>query len=215
MHTRLGVAGGVLLVLLANPALALPWHYGARAGVNAANFGGESGDAVRPKLRYGLNAGLAGEAELAARWSVRVEAAYSSKGGKSKSKPIVTTQGNLIGSFDETWSYDYVEVPALVRARLWSHAGARAFAELGPSFGVALRGRFKTEAPGIPERDLKKDMRPIDPGYAGGLGVSFAAGQGRLGIEARFTRGFGDLFDISNNPSSINQVWTLALSWLQ
>lgn len=214
MKTRLGVAGGVLLTLLASPAPALPWHYGARAGLNAANFGGEFGDGVQPKLRYGLNAGFVGEAELAQRWSVHVEAAYSSKGGKSKSS-ATDNQGNLIGPFDDTWSYDYVEVPALVRARLWGHDGARAFAELGPSFGIALRGRFKTEVPGLPERDLKKDMKPIDPGYAGGLGVDFAAGQGRLEIEARFTRGISDLFDLPNNASSINQVWTLALSWLR
>ena len=122
---------------------------------------------------------------------------------------------DLVGPFDDTWSYDYVEVPVLLRARLLGHDGTRAFAELGPSFAIALRGRLKTGVPGFPDRDLKKDMKPIDPGYAAGLGVDFAAGPGRLGIEARFTRGFSDLFDLSNNVTSINQVWTLALSWLR
>lgn len=52
-------------------------------------------------------------------------------------------------------------------------------------------------------------------GFAGGVGVEVAAGSGQLGVEARYTRGFSDLFDLEGNASTINQVWTLALSWMR
>jgi len=56
-------------------------------------------------------------------------------------------------------------------------------------------------------------MKPIDLGWAAGAGVEFAAGPGRIGLEARYTRGFSDLYDISDNFASINQAWTFALSY--
>ena len=202
-----------LFMLLASPAAALPWHWGVRVGLNGANFTGEFGKAVKPDLRYGLNAGLVADAALTHDLSLHVEGAYSSKGGKFAQGSIAYS-GNLVGSFDETWTFDYVEVPVLVRGTVHGRGNARLFAELGPSFGLAVSGRFKPALQGLPERDFKKDMKPIDPGFAAGLGVELAAGPSRFGIDARYTRGFSDLIDLADNATTINQVWTLALSWM-
>ena len=212
MNTQRSPLIAVLLMLVASPAMALPWHWGVRAGLNAANFAGEFGDIVHPDLRYGLNAGLVGDAGLTRDLSLHVEGAYSSKGGKATQQSI-DNAGNPAGTFDETWTFNYVEVPVLLRGRLRGHGNAGLFAELGPSFGIAVNGRFEPGIPGLPKRDFKKDMKPIDPDFAAGVGVEFAAGPGRLGIEARYTRGFSDLFDLADNATSINQVWTLAPSW--
>jgi outer membrane protein with beta-barrel domain len=214
MTTRHLLAYAIVLMLLAGPAAAMPWRWGVRAGLNGANFAGEFGEILQPHLRYGLNAGLVGEAGLAHALSVHAEIAYSNKGGKAAGL-VTDNAGNLVGALDDTWAYDYIEVPVLLRARLEHARGATLFAELGPSFGIAIAGRFTPAAPGLAETDLKDDMKTVDAGFALGAGVAFAAGPGRLGIEARYTRGFSDLYDLSGNAASINQVWTLALSWMR
>jgi hypothetical protein len=45
--------------------------------------------------------------------------------------------------------------------------------------------------------------------------MEFPAHSGRLGIDMRYTRGFTDLYDSSGFATSINQVWTLAVSWMR
>jgi hypothetical protein len=214
MRIRLLSAGALAVVLLAPAATAAPWHWGVRAGLNGANFAGEFGDAVQPDLRYGLYAGLVAEVGLTHAFSLHGEVAYSSKGGKS-AEHGTDINGNPLGSFEDTWSYDYLEVPLLLRARLKRGHGTKLFAEAGPSFGIALAGHFESGSPlELPSTDLKGVMKSVDSGFALGTGVEFAAGPERLGIEARWTRGFSDLFDLPDNASSINQVWTLALAWM-
>lgn len=210
---RMGVAL-VISILIAGPAAATGWRWGARAGVNGANFAGEFGDAVKPHLRYGLNAGLAAEAVFTPALSLHAEAAYSSKGGKTKEE-VTDNAGNIVGGFDDVWTFNYVEIPLLLRARLLSRGRMGLFGELGPSLGLALSGKFKSAASGFPDLDLKPHMNSVDVGFAAGLGLDHSAGPGRLGLEARYTRGFSDLYDFADNASSINQVWTLALSWMR
>jgi hypothetical protein len=206
--------GAVVLLLLASPAAAMPWRWGIRAGVNGANFAGAYGDIVQPDLRYGLNAGVVGEAELSHVLSLHGEVAYSSKGGKAASDNT-DPSGNVTQSTD-TWIYDYLEVPVLLRARLRRGRGTTLLAEAGPSFGFALSGRFTTDTPpGSPELDLKDAMKTVDAGFALGAGMEFPAHSGRLGIDMRYTRGLTDLYDSSGFATSINQVWTLAVSWMR
>lgn len=213
MRTRLLSAGVLALALLAYRAAAATWRWGVRAGINGANFAGEFGDAVQPDLRYGLYAGVVTEVALRHPFSLHGEIAYSNKGGKS-AEHGTDINGNPVGSFVDTWSYDYLEIPLLLRARLKRGHSTTLFAEAGPSFGITLAGHFKSGSPlGLPDADLKSVMKPVDGGFALGTGVEFAAGHERLGIEGRYTRGFSDLFDLPNNASSINQAWTLALAW--
>lgn len=214
MRVRPLLMGALALVLFACPAAAAPWRWGVRAGINGANFSGDFGQVAQSSLRYGLNAGFVSEVELAHPLSLHGEIAYSNKGAKVDERGT-DVNGNPVVASQDTWSLNYIEVPVLVRARLKRGRGTTLFAELGPSFGFALGGRFVWGSPGIPETDLKDVMKSVDVGFALGTGMEFASGPGRLGIDARYTRGFSDLYDLPDNLSTINQVWTLALSWMR
>ena len=92
-------------------------------------------------------------------------------------------------------------------------AGVSPFLDLGLSAGFTVSGKIESYPVLVRVRGVGPSMHPIDYGWAAGTGVEFAAGSGRIGVEARFTRGFGDLFDIQDNLSLINQAVTLSVSY--
>jgi hypothetical protein len=76
-----------------------------------------------------------------------------------------------------------------------------------------LSGKFDTDAAAVPDVSLTSRMNAFDLGLGAGVGIEFAAGPGRLGLETRYTRGFDDLYDVSGTLSTINQAWTFAVSY--
>ena len=201
-----------LSLCLATPALAkMPGQIGVRAGVNLSAFGGDFGDAVEPDHRVAPNASLVYELPLSPQLAFHGELGYSGKGGSTENQST-DVFGNPT-TIKTEWRFDYIEVPLMLRGRFGSLGKATPFFELGPSLGFALSGKFEDDPDIIGEIDLKDDMKGLDLGWAAGAGVEFPAGPGRLGVEARFTRGFSDLFDIDDNLGAINQAWTFALSY--
>ena len=77
----------------------------------------------------------------------------------------------------------------------------------GPALGFKLRARFEPGAPGTGTRDLD-NVRAVDVGAALGAGASIGRGPLRLLLEARYTTGFSDLYDLSGNLESINQAFS-------
>jgi hypothetical protein len=207
MHAR-PVLVVTLLVALLVPATASAAgvRWGPRAGVNASAFSGEFGDLVRPDVRFFPNVGLALQVDLAPNLAIRTEAAYSVKGGGSSSERT-DAYGNPMGESKDTWRFDYVEVPLLIRTRVPLGTRAAPYLEIGPSLAVALGGRFMTE--GFPDLDLRDLMQDVDMGYGGGFGIEFPAGRTRASLEVRYVRGFSDLMR-GNGPTIINQAWTFA-----
>jgi len=65
----------------------------------------------------------------------------------------------------------------------------------------------------VSDVSLTSRMNTVDLGFGAGLGVEFPAGPGRLGFEARYTRGFDDLYDVSGTLGTINQAWTIAVAY--
>jgi hypothetical protein len=202
----------LLLLCLAAPAVvAFPGHVGIRGGVNLSAFTGDFGDAVEPSNRVAPNIALVYEHPLSTQLSLRGEVGYSAKGGKTENEST-DVFGNTT-TIKTEWRFDYVEVPLLLRGRFGSVGKATPFFELGPSIGVAVSGKFEDDPHIIGEVDLKGDMKPVDFGWGAGAGVEFPVGPGRIGLEARYTRGFSDLFDVEDNLEAINQAWTFALSY--
>src|SRR5262245_43159797 len=194
------------------------FHYGARAGVNASAFAGDYATAFEPETRNGPYVALAGEYAFNSALSLRAEVAYSSNGGRTEGDPMLGTEFN----------YDYLELPLLVHAKI-SDTKVTPFLELGPTLGFALKGVIHTTlyppfAPwrvGPPVRgeerefNVRSSMKDVDAGFGAGLGVEFPAGALRVGVDARYVRGFSDLFEPGTNRSSIKQSWTIALSVLR
>jgi outer membrane protein with beta-barrel domain len=206
------IVAAITLSCLAMPALAAG-HFGARAGVNLSAFGGDFGDAVEPDNRVAPNVALVYEVPFSPNLAFHGEVGYAGKGGTAKGEG--TDPFGNTSTYETEWRFDYVEVPLLLRGRFGSVGKATPFFELGPSFGIALSGKFEDDPHLIGEVDLKGDMKTVDVGWGAGAGVEFAAGPGRIGLEARYTRGFSDLFDINDNLPAINQAWTFAVSYVR
>ena len=207
------IAAAVLLVVVAAPALAeFPGRYGLRAGVNLSAFTGEFGDLIGPENRVAANVAFVYEYDFISWLALHTGIGYSGKGGVGHSEgtdPI----GNPTGTSQDTWSFEYLEVPLLMRGRMAAFGTSHAFAEVGPMLDFRLSGKFETDAAGVDDVSLTSRMNAFDLGIGAGAGLEFPAGTGRLGLEARYTRGLDDLFDVSGTLSTINQAWTFAVSY--
>lgn len=193
-----------LLIPVAASGAGVRW--GPRGGINASAFSGEFADLVRPDVRYFPNVGLALQVDLATNVAIRTEAAYSVKGGGSSSTRT-DIYGNPLGESKDTWRFEYVEVPLLIRTRVPLGTRAAPYLEVGPSLAIALGGKFTTA--GFPDLDLRDRMNSLDMGYGGGFGIEFPAGRTRASFEVRYSRGFSDLMK-GSGLTIINQAWTFA-----
>ena len=191
---------------------AAPIHWGPRAGVNASAFSGELADLVRPDVRYFPNLGLALQMDMARNVSFRTEVAYSVKGGGTESQGT-DPSGNPTYTSKETWRFDYLEVPLLLRTRLPVGGRAAPYLEVGPSIAIALRGEFHSEGSGLPKLDLRDRMQNVDVGFGGGFGIELPAGPAHAALEVRYTRGLDDLMK-GTGLSIINQAWTVAAAFM-
>jgi hypothetical protein len=201
------------IALSAANAAAAPIHWGPRLGVNASAFTGSAADIIQPDLRWFPNVGLALQVDLAPHLAFRAEAAYSVKGGGTESE-WTDASGNPIGIFKDTWRFEYVEVPLLLRARMPVSAGAKPYLEVGPTVAFTIGAEFESEASGIQPSGLRDDLNDVDAGFSGGFGIELPAGRGSAALEARYTRGFSSVFRNAGALTMINQAWTLAASWL-
>ena len=207
------IVAALALISVAAPAFAdFPGRVGLRAGVNLSAFTGEFGDLVEPDSRVAANVAFVYEYDFVPKLSLHTGVGYSGKGGVSHSQGT-DEAGNPTGTFDETWSFNYLEVPLLMRARTPSLGCATFFGELGPVLGFRLSGKFETDSPSVGDVSLTTRMNTLDLGFGAGAGVEFPAGPGRLGLEARYTRGFDDLYDVSGTLATVNQAWTFALAY--
>jgi hypothetical protein len=207
------IAMTLLLALAAWPASAeFPGRYGVRAGVNLSAFAGGFGDLVEPDNRVAANVAFVYEYDFAPKLSLHTGIGYSGKGGVSHSEGT-DPAGNPTGTSKDTWSFEYLEVPLLLRGRLPAFGTSHVFAEAGPMLDFRLSGKFTTDLPGVPDFSLTSRMNAFDLGLGAGFGLEFPAGTGRLGLETRYTRGLDDLYDTSGTLTTINQAWTFAVSY--
>jgi len=200
------------LLLAAAPAAAeFPGRCGLRAGVNLSAFTGEFGDLVGPDNRVAANVAFVYEYDFISWLALHTGVGYSGKGGVGHSEGTDPV-GNPTGTSDDTWSFNYVEVPLLLRGRMPVLGTKHVFAELGPMLDFRLSGKFESTLSG-PEESLTDQMNVFDLGVGAGVGIEFPVGPGRLGLETRYTRGLDDLYDVSGTLSTINQAWTFAVSY--
>jgi Outer membrane protein beta-barrel domain len=207
------IATAFLLALAAASASAQsPFRYGVRAGINLSAFTGSLADVIEPEHRVAANVAFVYEYDFVPRLSLHTGLGYSGKGGVSHSEGT-DPEGNPTGTSKDTWSFEYLEVPLLLRGRMPAFGASHVFLELGPMLDFRLSGKFGTDAPGVPDQSLTTRMNAFDLGFGAGAGLELPAGPGRFGIEARYTRGFDDLYDTSGTLTTINQAWTFALSY--
>lgn len=203
------ILSALALILPVTPASGGGWHIGGVAGVNSATFGGEFGDIVDPDPRNALTAGVRIQRDLAGPWALVTGMVYAPKGGSSEGQ-LTDPLGNPGGTYTSEWQFRYLEIPLLAKLSPSAGTGIRPFLLAGPSVGISMGGRFVSGI-GRPFDQNLHDFRPFDLGIAGGAGLEFPIGGGTLGLEARYTGGLFDLYDLDDNAESRNSVFSFVM----
>lgn len=208
-HLRLPAVLIALALALALPAAsgAVGVEMGVKAGLNLANFRGEFAGLAGTGTKMGFLGGPFVAFSFAPDLALQVEALFSMKGAKISSE-VVDEAGNPLGRFDTFVSVNYLEVPVLLRCSLLKSAPVQPILYLGPTVGIKMSGRVKSDFLAFDDRELQ-DLRTLDFGAAVGAGVGVKLGGRRLLADVRYTTGFADIYDIEGNAESINRVIAL------
>ena len=196
-----------LALLIPAAAGAVGIEKGVKAGVNLANFHGEFADIADPKMKAGFAGGPFVAFGFAPDLAIQIEALLSMKGAKLTSEET-DRAGHPLGEFDTFVNLTYLEVPVLLRGTLLRTAPVQPMYYLGPTIGISLGGKVRSDAPGRLEYDLE-DLNALDLGIALGAGVGFDLGGKKVLTEIRYTTGFTDIYDLEGNFDSINHVFSL------
>src|SRR5262249_24874905 len=127
MRVPMRTLGVLLLSLVAVPALAMPGRFGVRAGANLSAYTGDFAEIVKPDNRVAPNVGLTYEVPMSPNVAFHGELGYSGKGGVLETSEGTDPFGNPTGTFKLTWSFDYLEIPLLVRGRFGSMGSVTPF----------------------------------------------------------------------------------------
>lgn len=159
-------------------------NIGLKSGVNIANFYDSDFDSDN---RIAFNIGLYGNVDLKLTpFSIQPELYYSQKGSVS-----TWQTGDILT--DGTFRLDYIEVPLLLKFTnsLTSFTNLNVMA--GPSFAYLLRSTYSSN-------DIKDSTRSTDIGLVGSIGLDFPVASQRFSLEARYNRGFSNVYESGFNP---------------
>lgn len=156
------------LVLAAAPFASSQVTFGVKGGLNTTFFSGPSSDGLDPKL--GAVGGITTRFDVNPGFGIGAEVLYSQKGARDE---VV----------DETYSFDYIEIPAYVRL-------AVPIGELLDG-GVTLGGYA-----GIPVRTSVTDRdTDIDANLDYGALIGVDLGAGPYYVEGRYSLGLAQVSD--------------------
>lgn len=162
-------------------------------------------DKVTPNFHYspGWNVGAVTEISFGRYFAVQPEINWVQKGfAWNESTGIPIGQIEIPIGATATFRTNYVEVPLLAKLKLGNDR-VQAYVVAGPAFGYALNGKIITRP------HLFFDFNPIrtnlnldnlnyerfEVSATGGLGVQFNLNGVKLFADARYTRGFTDLYN--------------------
>jgi hypothetical protein len=200
-RTVVWLAAVVAFTLTGIAAHAAP-PVGLRLGVTGGRLHGSIGDEVASDHRPGFDLALWTRAPISGAFSFQPELQWITKGG----------QGDFqIGIADAhaEFSLQYIEAPMLLRAELPAAGAWAPFIVLGPTVGWRVDSHVDLETDPIvmpaasPEVSIFEGVGTFgDPefsdwdfGVLGGAGVTLGRGRTRVTLEARYQRGFVNLYD--------------------
>jgi len=163
--TRIGLVGG--------------WSFSNLSIDGQSGLEGRSSFAAGAVVDYGLDE----------RWGIRVEPTWMSRGGKA------TKRNAYWGSIDGVvFQLDCIDVPVLARYDLGTSAD-RGYLLGGLDVSFATKSEAKiTQAHATEKVDFGDVFNPVDVGVDAGAGMAFdMGGDGRLGVDARFTYGLTNI----------------------
>lgn len=180
---------------------------GARGGVTLANVHRtEFLETVTPDFSAitGAAASALAELELGPNFALQAELGYIRKGFALDLGTDIDLFGISlpIGAKAES-RFNYLELPLLAKAK-FGNERAKFYALAGPALSYAAGGRLVTRSTGLIKLDLINTSIDLDAlGFerfdfsaVGGAGVEFNTGFGKIFLDARYTHGFLEIYDI-------------------
>ena len=206
--TRIFHWTGTLLLLLAfSVSASAQTTFGVKSGVAIQKAYTSDGlGAVAPnfqnlvEFQFGVNADVPVFGAL----SFQPELLYTTKGfglDQGFEQELFGTQIPL--EAEAKTKFRYLEVPLLAKVNFGDPSGPQAYFVAGPTFGYALSGQLQTRARALVSFDLPNvdinlediNYERLEIGAAVGAGVQFPVGPVRLFADARYQRGFTELYD--------------------
>jgi hypothetical protein len=180
---------------------------GLRGGLNFGNVYTTDGlDAVTPEFEYINGPAVAGvlEYSFSDHFALQTELAITRKGFKFGLDRDVNLFNIPIpvGATAES-RFNYLELPLLAKVKFGDDV-VKGYLTAGPTVGYATSGRLITRANALFEfkvSDTDINLEAInyerfEVGAALGAGIGFNTAFGELFADARYTRGFTELYDI-------------------
>lgn len=215
--------------------------FGLKAGINLSKISGDweevfddfedAGIDMSPKFKTGLNIGFFLETRISENFVFQPEVLFSMKGVKFKDdfKEFEETSSyiyNSEGDFILTQELNYIEIPVFIKYKFLNGVTLGA----GPYLGILVSAKAKmeinyeatffdklsgltTSEEGSEENSSSSTsgLSTIDAGLHAGLGYEFPFG---LGIDARFVKGFSNVFDQdTGNDKFTNTAFQFSLRY--
>ncbi|WP_114308320.1 porin family protein [Winogradskyella arenosi] len=158
--------------------------FGAKAGLNSANFTG--GDADRNRL-LGFHVGVISEIPLSETFSLQPELLYSTQG--SEVQDVVKIK------------VDYLAIPVMAKYYLIEGLSI----EVGPQFSFLVNDKGEYINSDLPDEDT--NAANIDIGANAGIGYNLGT---NLFVQARYNFGIST---VAENPDIKNSVFQVALGY--
>lgn len=216
MKKSIMILAAILAVSIATPALAQT-GIGLRLGASLPNVSftdedGNSIDEFDSKSNTGFVFGAVLELGVSENFSIQPELLFSQHGFKFEDEFF----GEVISVKTR---FNYLQLPVLAKAKFGSDAfGFNIVA--GPHLGFGI-GDISTEAEVLGEKEKESvswdeaEFNKFDFGVTGGVGISFAAGPGRLGLDARYQLGLGNLIgEPEESEKASNRNMQVSLSYI-
>jgi len=148
--------------------------------------------------------GFVAEAAFSPRFALQSELNFVTKGFKIREQAdLQLFEVPLPVGVTAVSKFRYVEVPLLAKVNLGT-GPVRAYLLAGPTFGYATSGKLETRANFLIELDLYNTPIDLDQvgykrwetGATAGGGLAFETGRGEIFLDARYTHGFTEVYDI-------------------
>ncbi|WP_417355641.1 porin family protein [Flavobacterium sp.] len=146
--------------------------FGAKAGLNIADFGG---DAETSGSRTGFHVGAVAEFKLTEQFSIQPELLYSMQGAKFET--VID-----FAVIEQDMKLDYLNVPIMAKYYLFEGFSIQA----GPQVGFLMSAKAEDE-------DVKDSFKSIDFALNGGVGYELPMG---VFFQARYSAGLADINDV-------------------
>lgn len=168
---------------------------GIKGGINISGFSGQ--DAIQANFteRTDVHIGFLAEMMVAEQFALQPEIVYSSQGGRSGSHTFNELRGE-----DVTFKVDYISLPVMLKYFIIPALSI----EVGPRFSFLIDSRAEAITDGsATSLDITNRTEKFDLGVAGGIGYDLPWG---IIVQARYLRGFSDIYEDVNYRNSLIQL---------